>query len=375
MVSGNNVVMSLINQMLRDLEKRNSTNNTPPLLQHNIQVTHSPRSKFPLLLWGTFGLAITAGTYWAYQNSQTLNKTQPLAVADNTKIAPTPAPIAPYEKVLSTPNAIINNVLINEQKQLDNSAEKLSLKEPDSMAHAGVTETTVPKLQPVTSTVPVQATSQSASSVPEIASEQSPPKSPVAPRVMPVKQTNRQTVDALYNQAENNPGDLSAIYKLEQALKLDPRHLKARLLLAKTLYNQGQAIKTAEFLDQSLALFPDNLQFINTRAQLFLKQKDPNGALRTLQRVGLENSSNETYLSLLAATYQQLQSFTNAAKVYQKLVAVNPEKAENWLGLALSQEKLGNSKLAHDAYQQALNKNTLKASVADYVKQRITELR
>ncbi len=145
--------------------------------------------------------------------------------------------------------------------------------------------------------------------------------------------------------------------------------------MAKTLHNQGQVNKTAEFLDQSLALFPDNLQFINTRAQLFLQQKNPSGALTTLQRVDLTNASNETYLSLLAATYQQQQSFGNAAKVYQRLITVNPDKAENWLGLALSEEKLGDPKLAREAYQQALSKNTLKESIRSYIKQRLTELR
>ena len=157
--------------------------------------------------------------------------------------------------------------------------------------------------------------------------------------------TATQQADMHYRQAENNPEDYSTVYKLEQALKLDPRHLKARLLLVKTLHNQGQVSRTASLLDQSLALFPDNLQFINTRAQLYLQQKNPKDALKTLQRIDLINNSNETYLSLLAATYQQLQSFTNAANVYQRLVTVNPEKAENWLGLALSQEKIGNPKL------------------------------
>ncbi|HEY8095301.1 MAG TPA: tetratricopeptide repeat protein, partial [Methylobacter sp.] len=200
---------------------------------------------------------------------------------------------------------------------------------------------------------------------------------PIPPNPSPTNQTTaKQRADILYRQAENNFDNPSVIvYKLEQALNLDPRHLKARLLLAKTLHNQGQADKTAEFLDQSLALFPDNLQFINTRAQLFLQQKNPDGALRTLQRIDSTNSSNETYLSLLAATYQQLQSFTNAANVYQKLVTVNPEKAENWLGFALAQEKLNNPKLAREGYQQALSKNTLKQSVANYIKQRLNELR
>ncbi|MGZ4995232.1 MAG: tetratricopeptide repeat protein, partial [Methylobacter sp.] len=212
---------------------------------------------------------------------------------------------------------------------------------------------------------------------PEIATAPPVNNRPINPNPLPThKITAKQQADILYRQAENNSEDsLATIYKLEQALNLDPRHLRARLLLAKTLHNQGKIQKTAEFLDQSLALFPDNLQFINTRAQLFLQQKDPNGALNTLQRIDLTNTSNETYLSLLAATYHQLQSFANAAKVYQKLVTVNPGKAENWLGLALAQEKLGNPKLAREFYQQALGKNSLKEPVANYIKQRLAELR
>lgn len=381
MVSGDNVVMSLINQMLRDLEKRNSTNNAPPLLQPNIQVTQSSRSKIRLLLWVIFSLGITAGTYWAYQNSRTPNNPQPLTVADSTKIAPALTPIAPYEKVLPAPNAIINNALISEKKQPDSSTLQLLSKAPQTptpahITHKDVSATSTPEVQPVPAPVPAaQKPNPNTASTPVATTEILPPKTPIAPKPLPVKQPNREAIDSLFNQAENNPGNFSAIYKLEQVLQLEPRHLRARLLLAKILYNQGQTIKTSEFLDQSLALFPDNLQFINTRAQLFLQQKDANGALRVLQRVGLENSSNETYLSLLAATYQQLQSFSNAAKIYQKLVSINADKAENWLGLALSQEKLGNTKLAHDAYQQALNKDTLKDSVANFVKQRLTELK
>jgi len=363
--------MSLINQMLRDLEKRNSTNNTPPTLQHNIQATQTPASKMPLLLWSAFSIAAAGGTYWAYQYSKTLIKAPAVTAADDIKKDPTP--IAPYEKVLTASNAIIDVVQKTEQPPLKNTAHQ------QAPAIQSVPEfPAAPASQPVP-TAPVaqpKPSAQIAPPVSETAAELTAKKESIAPKAELVRQINsKQQASFLYQKIEKDFENYSAINKLEQVLKLDPRHLKARLLLAKTLYNQGQTDKTAEFLDQSLTLFPDNLQFINTRAQLFLQQKDPNGAFRTLQRVDLANSSNEAYLSLLAATYQQLQSFANAAKVYQKLVTINPEKAENWLGLGLSQEKLGNLKLARDAYQQALNKNTLKESIASYIKQRLIELR
>jgi len=358
-------IMSLINQMLRDLESRNTSNNTPPTLQHNIQATQPSPSKIPFLLWSLLAIIATGGTYSAYQYSKTLTKTPSGIIADNIKKDPTP--IAPYEKVLAAPNAITAPAPKIELKP----SENLTI-QPVSMTQPVPAVQTAPTIQPKPST----QTAPAVQAAPQIVAEPPIKKMPIASKPALIESTSaKQQADLLYRQAENNSEDYSATYKLEQALKLDPRHLRARLLLAKTLHNQGQVGKTAEFLDQSLALFPDNLQFINTRAQLYLQQKNPTGALKTLQHVDLTNSSNETYLSLLAATYQQLQSFANAAKVYQRLVTVNPEKAENWLGLALSQEKLDNPKLTREAYQQALNKNTLKESITSYIKQRLTELR
>jgi regulator of sirC expression with transglutaminase-like and TPR domain len=356
--------MSLINQMLRDLESRRSTNNTPPALQLNIQATQPLPSKTPLLLWSLLTVVIAGGVYSAYQYSKTPAKTPPAIVADNIKKEPTPA--VAYEKVLATPNAVAVSVPAIEPKPSENTPiHPASVTQPAPSDHPVPTVHLKPSAQ----------TPSTAQPFPEIVAGPSAKKIPASPKPAHESTTAKQQADALYRQAENNSDDFSAVYKLEQALKLDPRHLKARLLLAKKLHNQGQISRTAELLDQGIALFPGNLQFINTRAQLYLQQKKPNDALKTLQRIDLVSSSNETYLSLLAATYQQLQSFADAAKVYQRLVIVNPEKAENWLGLALSHEKNGNPRLAIEAYQHALSKNTLKESVTSYIRQRLTELR
>jgi Flp pilus assembly protein TadD len=303
-----------------------------------------------------------------------LTQNPPAIIADNIK--KDPVPIASFEKVLAAPNAITDTAPKIEQTPPENTTvQSVQVVRPVAAVQA------TPAVQP-TSLIQTTPTIQS---TPEIIAEPPIKNKPIIPSASfragakppPTKHiTAKQQADLLYRQAENSAGDYSAVSRLEEALEIDPRHLKARLLLVKLLHNQGQVHKTAEILDQSLALFPDNLQFINTRAQLFLQQKNPGDALKTLQRIDLAGSSNdETYLSLLAASYQQLQSFTNAAKIYQRLATVNPEKAENWLGLALSEEKLGNSNLAREAYQQALIKNTLKESVVKYINQRLIELR
>lgn len=359
--------MSLINQMLRDLESRSTTNNEPSILQHNVRVMRPPASKMRFWLWGLLSIIAIGGTGWAYQYSNTLVKTAPVSVADNIK--KDPLPVAPYEKVLAAPNAIAHAAPKIEPKVAENTATQAApVVQPTPAVQAAAAQPKLPA-KPVETAPVVQAAVETVTEAPV-------KKMPLVSKSAAVNAgTAKQRADQLYHQAENNFDSYSAVYKLEQALALDPRHLKARLLLAKTLHNQGQVNKTAEFLDQSLALFPDNLQFINTRAQLYLQQRNPGGALKTLKGIDLTDSSNETYLSLLAATYQQLQSFNNAANVYQRLVTVNPEKAENWLGLALAQEKLGNSRFARESYQQALSRNTLKESIVSYIKLRLIELR
>ncbi|TAN71413.1 MAG: tetratricopeptide repeat protein [Methylobacter sp.] len=364
MVANNTYIMSLINQMLRDLESRDTTDSRPSTLPYNIKVTEEPASKVPLLVWSVLAIFATGGSYLAYQ----YNKTPLVIFTDNSKKAP--IPIGPYETILAVPNAVTNIVPRTEQKVPENTAVQ-----PISVVQQAPAAQTAPAVQVKSPVQPVQVTPE-VQVEPEIVYEPSIKNRPSIPKSAPIKQLSaKQQADLLYRQAENNSEDYSAVYKLEQVLKFDPRHLKARLLLAKVLHNQGQISKTADFLDQSLALFPGNLQFVNTRAQLFLQQKKPNDALKTLQGIDLANGSNEIYLSLLAVTYQQLQSFTDAANVYQKLVSVNPEKAENWLGFALTQEKLGNPKFAREAYQQALSKHTLKESVTSYIKQRLVELK
>ena len=396
-------IMSLINQMLRDLESRKTIDKTSLSLPDNIQVTQSPKSKMRFV-WGLMVIIATGGTYWAYHYGQALIKKPSAIVIDAIKKFPTP--IVSYEKVLAAPNAVtetapisapkpqeniavqpvpqvvqavpvVRNDPVIERKPAENTSTQAVVQTPPVVRTGSETERKLPENASTQAVLPIVRNDPVVRAAPELTAKPAIKSIPTAFKSVQNKSiTTKQEADVLYRQAENMPGNLSATaLKLEQALKLDPRHLKARLLLAKTLNSQGRVYKTAEFLDQSLELFPDNPQLVNSRAQLFLQQKNPGAALKMLQRLDLTENSNETYLSLLAATYQQLQSFANAAKIYQKLVAINPEKAENWLGLALSEEKLGNLKLTREAYQQALSKKTLKESIMIYIKQRLVELK
>ncbi len=344
--------MSLINEMLRDLESRKATNNTPPPLQKTFNVKQSTGAKIPRLLLALITIPIIGASVGLYQYRHQLIKSTEVIVADTRGL----------EKPV-TVNEVLNTALPIKEPLITKSVDI----EPIS-----VVQTTAPL--PLAPSKQLEEQVVALNPAPKVLA--SPVKKAVViPKSLPIQHASpKQQADLWVRHVEKNVDDGSAVIKLEQALQLDPGHLKARLLLAKLLYDQGQVNRLAEFLDQCLLLFPDNLQFINTRTQLFLQQKDPNAAFKVLQGIDTNNSADETYLSLLAATYQQLQFFTNAVKVYQRLVDINSGKAEYWLGLALAYEQLGNLALAREAYQQALTKNNLSESLQTYIKQRLIDL-
>lgn len=389
--------MSLINQMLRDLEKRNAETGQSHQVAEQVHVTAPPTvSKLPVLGWNLLAAATIFSAYYGYQHfnassvkpaatsmqavaSSNAAVQQPIAInATAPATSPTPpvavaaAQVTPVIAPAPIINAAAPQPALNQLQAKPIEPEKLT--QPPEAMQGAAQIAPVPAFKPRTKPKPVQVKSylqiDPVDDEQEIAQNYSNAKPIRASKANP-----KQHAELLYREALNSGQDYLAIPALERALEFYPQHLNARLLLARTLHRSGQINKTANFLDESLALFPSNMQFINTRAQLYLQQKNPSAALNTLQRVSSDGRSEESYLSLLAATYQQLNSYSNAGKVYQRLVVINPAKAENWLGLAISAEKSADKTMAIEAYQQALSRNSLKPSVVNYIKQRLNDIR
>ncbi len=150
--------------------------------------------------------------------------------------------------------------------------------------------------------------------------------------------------------------------------------LNTRLAQVKTLMQENQLDQASAYVEQSLREMPDNTQLINAQAQLLLQQKQAPEAINVLQKHASKHAQDETYHTLLAAAYQETGASHQAAIAYQQLIKKRPEKAEYWLGLALAQENNGNKAAAEKAYTAALMKKNLPAPVIDYINQRLTEL-
>ena len=358
--------MSIINQMLRDLEHRNPEKTELTLQQTGIRIISKPAERKLFWLGGLLALFLSMAGYWFYYQH-------------TASLAPVAASIPVASLVTNSPlQPVMPIALSGQERHVESDSkdkqEHLFFKLLMARFHAKTNDLHLPKITPVSKHRVIRSVAKPATATTQIISVASNSESPLDNSAELNHLSEQQQAELLYQQATQGNPDL-ATAKLRELLALNPRHLKARLLLAKTLNQRGLVPEAAAFLDESLHLFPAHVQLLTLRAQLFLQQKNPAAALKTLQRLDLKKHTTETSLSLLASSYQQLGAYAQAAEGYQHLVQLNPAKAQHWLGLALMQEQLGNTSLARDAYNQALAKHTLKTAVVDYIQQRLLDLR
>lgn len=349
--------MSLLNQVLQDLEKRNVET---PLKQKSAKRIKKASSQHKLPLYLTLLLllaGIIAAAFYFFNDKGSSEK----VIQEFTPVVSSTS--QPKQNIIE-PKVDPVTVIVSEQAAIKIDAQPLVTHKVNKAAVN----------QPIAPPVPDKKIQQKPVKTPpkKIAKAKN---KPYKLKRLPKKLTPNQQANKYFLLAKKQTNNGEQQEKLEQTLQLNPKHIEARLLLANSLLNRGMLNETIAVLDQGLKLSPQNLQFINFRSQLLLQNKQPQAALKTLQQINSAYIQDEMYLSLLAAAYQQNKDHQNSLQIYQKLLSINPQKAEYWLGLAIAQEKLGNTTQALTAYQYALNKKTLKITIVNYINQRVSLLK
>ncbi|MCF7969668.1 MAG: tetratricopeptide repeat protein [Methylococcaceae bacterium] len=338
--------MSLLNQMLRDLE-HNKTTTTPALAKEKaVHVSPSAQTKNLKKAVLTAVVISSIALFFVYLAI----KPEPAAV--NKPLAIPPLKTASKQRI-SQPQPITTT----------NSAP-IAVKAVSPKVIA-----TSVKSEPIPVTQPLKSKQHRPPNInaPAIIKAQQAENS-----IQPAPLNTDQQAKNLYQKASKTDNSQLAISLLKQSLNLAPKQIKTRLLLTHLLINAGDKQNAIDLLDESLAIFPQETAFLMARAQLYLQEKKTENALQLLTQIAT-SAQNEAYLALLAAAYHQNKSYAQARDHYQSLVHFNANKAEYWLGLALAQDALNNKEPAYNAYQQALNLHSLNPPVSDYIQQRLKQ--
>ncbi|MDF3124925.1 hypothetical protein [Rheinheimera sp. 1928-s] len=408
--------MSVINKMLRDLDKQQQQQ------QHRGFASFKPQRKTHLLLWGAVPLALFAGwcgqawymERFSIKTEQTVTAAEvqkgqvhPLAAVN--QLVPAAQGLAavssPAEQVVSLQDVVASRISPELAAELGKSKANMPevVAEPKLKPFASqpVAEERVVQVvlaEPVaasstdfladtvaTDEVQISEFDQSSDFAAESETVIEPdwneaPQPSDKPRSLAIEKVQlspEQQKDLLVQKAKKaeSVGNLNqAVNHWQQIRQLEPRSSQAYLELSRLAQIQRNDAGAVQILEQANAAGIQDPKVSMALAALAVKQQDWVKALSYLEyEPDIFNYTD--FYALKAAALQKTNQHAQSVQVFQQLARQQPEQARWWLGMALSYDAMQQNEQALLAYRQvAGNGFGLSVASLDYVKKRIAAL-
>lgn len=171
-----------------------------------------------------------------------------------------------------------------------------------------------------------------------------------------------------------NQGRVSeAEEQLVAALHADPGHATARQAYVALLLEQQRTEAARRVLSEALAVDPSHPTFALALARILAEQRDYGGALEVMDRAG-SVARNADFLALRGAVLQRTQRHAEAIDAYEASVRGAPQPGTTWVGYGISLEAVGKRSDAAQAYRRSLEAGGLSREVREYAEARIRAL-
>jgi len=160
---------------------------------------------------------------------------------------------------------------------------------------------------------------------------------------------------------------------LQRHLDRVPGDRLARELLIGLMLRNERYPAAIEHLDQGLAQAPRHAKFALIKARLLAQAGDRTGALLLLESLPQSHEGRIEAAQMLGALYQQQGRYADAVASYRELLGLKPNYGPAWVGYAISLDGTGDA-AALAAYRRALRLGGVPAAAAQYAQKRIAQL-
>lgn len=187
----------------------------------------------------------------------------------------------------------------------------------------------------------------------------------------------RQSAESEYRkalQAQQQGRQPEAMALLTHALQIDSAHLDARQTMVAWLLEQGQRAQALRVLQEGLGHDPAQPALAMILARLQVDQGDAKAALDTLNRSLAWTLGRADYQAFMAALLQREGRHKEAILRYQNALALTPDSAVWWMGLGISFQAEGQKANAREAFERARNNPGLTPELLAFVAGRISQL-
>ena len=395
--------MSLINQMLQDLDARRAAHGGETRFHDDVRpLPPMAPSRWPLVLVLIGFLAFAAGVafyYWrssAVIGSSRINATVPAAPQQKTTPitslpvrVPAAEPAKPVVKSDQEPMPEVNLAMSEAIRQ----PPILSDTQPEQPAVTAKSveaiKPTKPAAAPLKPLVPASDMASSAQAKEPVAALVTavPPATASTTAATPAKAsrpaaiertdvagTPPERAEAEYRKAiaAVNQGRLGEAQEgLFAALRADPFHAASRQLLVKLLLETRQADEAVNVLKEGLQGQPAQVGWAMSLARLQVERGDLAGAWQTLDRSAPAAAESADYQGFAGHVLLRLGRAKEAAERYREASRLAPGDGRWWLGLGLSLDAQGQSEDARAALLRAKQTGKLSAELMAIVDQKL----
>ncbi|WP_415837011.1 tetratricopeptide repeat protein [Shewanella aquimarina] len=384
--------MSVINTMLKDLDKRQQPHGLDELPVPPLQYRQAPQSRLPWLLLGLLSLLLLAMGYLAWERYAVLERTNLALQQDNQILVQEIASGELKQPVVSEEPTTKNEPELAAGKapaekpraEVSQAADTQTIAKTESDAESSVELMATPKTDPVAeSKVERKPAAESKPVVMpqrvrvEQASDGKIAKTTGTMAVTEVKLSPEALAEKRFSQGKSaqEGGQLSqAVKDFSEAISLNPALHGARQHLAALYYGQGQLGEANKVLEQGLALYPGEFDYALMLAKVLEAQGDRQGALAALGNIPDDHLLAKQKWVMQSHLAQQASAFTLAEESYRRLARVEPNQAKWWMGLAYALDSQQKFTGAKQAYGQALGLPGLSQQASDFIQQRLAQL-
>ncbi|MFM5510179.1 tetratricopeptide repeat protein [Aeromonas rivipollensis] len=383
--------MSVINQMLKDLEQRQSGSDGAAV--YVAPARQQGWWMLVLTLLCTLALAILGWRTWIYwQQSQ---RTAQPTVQLTTRLAPVSEPSLPASSatevvaVAPEPSGAAASGVVGVDGAIAARAGDTADLEPGSSASGEVADE-APASQALAETPPENEVTPSDEELQpdlyaELAAEQeaapqevaAPPRKPGVLKIETVDLSEPELAALAERKATTAmaKGEMrEAQDNYYQVLVHDPHNQGAREQLAGLLYGEGRLTEASQVLEEGLRLDPAQADLRLLLARVAISGGDRQKALDWLTGYQPDLAANLDYYATWAGLAQELGQPAQASELYVKLLRQQPDQGRWWLGLGVAEDGQGHRQRALDAYGNAQLHGDLGEASTRWLEQRIAQL-
>jgi MSHA biogenesis protein MshN len=381
--------MSLINQVLRDLDQRHAAAGVMPSAVKTPAAISAARPRRSAIAMAAAALVVLAGgastLAWSLASRSAAKAPPSVAAAPAHAPAPAPASAAvPAASPASAP-ALTPVIVVTAPPAASSPAVAAATTVANArIAASAALHAAARVAAPSAEAAPAPVNSLDVPHTPTAAAA----PAAAAPRAAPPHhgdaliekrapaRTAHERAEAHYQRGiaahqQGQLNDASAAYAA--ALREDAGLAGARQALAGILVGQGRMDDAKGLLGEGHALAPKHPGIAMMLARLLAERAELQRAADVLQAAAIASASPEDH-AFHAAILQRLERHADAAELYSAALRVAPNNGVWWMGLGISLAAVGRNDVAREAFNRARSSGALSPELSSYVEQRLRQL-